>query len=170
VCCRFGANKLPESRTHHFCVNAAASVDDDQQVLPHLAAAQRGMRWFSLLFRRRVAGAFQKLGLALRAGFLQRFRLRLAAPFPLVLNAGRSMVRGSTCCPATFARSTGKPLLFANGHRSVGHRTDANLRLWVGYCHRIKCDEALPTERGRRPCWTSTGRLSCWNVARRNAR
>jgi hypothetical protein len=45
---RFGANKLPESRTHRACVNVAASVDDDQQVLPHLAAAQRGMRRFSL--------------------------------------------------------------------------------------------------------------------------
>jgi hypothetical protein len=82
VCCRFGANKLPESRTHHFCVNAAASVDDDQQVLPHLAAAQRGMRWFSLLFRRRVAGAFQKLGLALRAVFFNDSACALPRRFP----------------------------------------------------------------------------------------
>src|SRR6478752_2701796 len=47
MCCPFGANQLPESRTHHPSVNAASSLDDEQQVLPHLAAAQRGMRWFS---------------------------------------------------------------------------------------------------------------------------
>jgi len=48
MCCRLSANKLSKSRTHHAYVNAAASVDDDHQMLPHLAAAQRGMRRFLL--------------------------------------------------------------------------------------------------------------------------